>query len=343
MLRSEVLRVLKERGAEIDDEDADAEWVLAMWDETNVEVFFAGEGEQPMRQVLVDDETSLWTGRPVVNEPLHVALGILGDAARDAGWRPECAGEERFTDLNPPGLGPFSDEVLLYQGTLWLPRRNLGLVMCEGVVNSIVWRRSEDLPRQFVGPVTEVQKQISARSDREEYLWNCIRKEASAKDPAPRSGLQGWLLLAFIAVLVWLGWQAFLEQQRWHTAPHIFGKVTEIVDTPKGLAKKIYRVSFPDYEGRAHTADLEPGEFYVSPTAVGEDVELAFVAGDPPRVMGPSRVRDAAFLRYVPWFIGATAAYLILSIALRFVARQMEAQRGVVVSPVLPTPPGGKP
>jgi len=340
MLRSEVMRILQASGAEIDDPDSD--WQLAMWDESNLELFFAGEGETPLRQVLLDDEVNSWGGQPIIDKPLHEALALLGDAARDASWRPECAAEEGFADLNPPKAGPFSDESLLYEGTLWLPRKNFGLVMCEGVVNSIVWRRPEDFPRQLVGPVTEAQKQLSARPDREEHLWKRVREESSPQESSPRSRSQSWLRLAFILVLVWLGAQAFQEQQRWQTAPRISGKVTEIVDPPKGLTKKLYRVSFADAEGRSHSADLEPGEFYVTPTAPGEEVELAFVAGNPPRVMGPSRIRDAAFLRYVPWFIGATALYAILSLSLRFLVRQMKAQQGVVVSPVLPTPPGGK-
>jgi hypothetical protein len=211
--------------------------------------------------------------------------------------------------------------------------------MCEGVINAIVWRRPEDFPRQLVGPVTEAQKQLSARPDCKEHLRACIGEISSAAEAPKGSCAQSLLTLAFILALGWFGREAFLEHQRWHTAPHIVGKVTEIVDTPKGFTKRIYRVSYTDPEGHVQSAELEPAEFYIGPTAPGEEVELAYVAGNPPRVMGMSRVRDAAFVRYVPWFIAVTAIYAILSISLRFLARQKRAQGGVVVSPVLPTPP----
>jgi hypothetical protein len=186
--------------------------------------------------------------------------------------------------------------------------------------------------------VSEAQKQLSARPDCKEHLRERVR-EISAAEKTPGSRLQSLLVLAFIFALAWLGWQAFLEHQRWHTAPHVFGKVTEIVDTPKGFTKRLYRVNYADDEGRRQMAELEPADFYVSPTAPGEEVELAYVAGNPPRVMGMSRVRDAAFIRYLPWFIAVTAIYAILSISLRFLARQKFARQGVVVSPVLPAPP----
>jgi hypothetical protein len=338
MLRSEVTPILEAAGAEIDDQDS--HWQLATWDETNLELFYEGEeGEARLRQLLVDDEMNSWGGRPIIDRPLHEVLASIGDAASGAGWRPESAADEQLEDLNPPGPGPFADESLLYEGTLWLPRKNLGVAMCDGVVYAIVWRRPEDFPRQFVGPVTEAQKQLSARPDCKEYLRSRVRETSSARSAPEGSVAQRLLTLAFIVALAWLGWQAFLEQKRWNTAPHIFGKVAEIVDTPGGLTKKIYRVNYADPDGLRQSGELEPADFYTSPTAPGEEVELVYVAGNPPRVMGLSRVRDAAFIRYMPRFIGALAIYVILNISLRFLARQKHAQEGIVVSPVLPTPP----
>jgi hypothetical protein len=338
MLRSEVVRILKSAGAEIDDEDT--HWQLAMWDEKNLELFFAGEGEEPLREVLVDGEENTWNGRPMIGRPLHEALATIGDAASGAAWRPENAADQQLEDLNPPGTGPFSDESLLSKGTLWLPRKNLGLAMYDGEVYAIVWRRPEDFPRQFVGPVTEAQKQLSARPDCKEYLRSRVQEISSTQATPEGSGVQRLLIFAFIVALAWLGWNAFKEQQLWNTAPHIFGKVTEIVDKTGGLTRKLYRVSYADSNGGTHSAELEPADFYTSPTAPGEEVELAYVDENPPRVMGLSRVRDAAFVRYVPLFVGAAAIYVILNISIRFLARLKRAQEGVVVSPVLPMPPG---
>jgi hypothetical protein len=339
MLRSEVVRILKAAEAEIDDEDT--HWQLAMWDEKNLELFFAGEGEEPLREVLVDDEANTWDGRPIIGRPLHEVLATIGDAASGAGWRPENAADEQLEDLNPPGAGPFADESLLSEGTLWLPRKNLGLVMGEGVIDAIVWRRPEDFPRQFVGPITEAQKQLSARPDFREYLRSRRQEISSAQAVPEGSGTQRLLIFAFIVALAWLGWKAFKEQQLWNTAPHIFGKVTEIVEKTGRMTTKLFRVSYAAPGGSTHSAELEPADFYTSPTVPGEEVELAYVDGNPPQVMGLARIRDAAFVRYVPWFIGAAAIYVILNISVRFLARLRRAQEGVVVSPVLPTPPRG--
>ncbi|HET6406566.1 MAG TPA: hypothetical protein VFG14_01700 [Chthoniobacteraceae bacterium] len=341
MPRAEGLRVLESNGAEVSEDDTDPGWMGVTWEDSGLELIFAEEGDQALRQIVLEEEESTWAGKALIDQRLDRVMAAMGDAATGAAWRPECAYDERFADLEPPPPGPFADEVLLNGGTLWLPKLRLGLVVCEGNVFSIIWRRPEDFPIQLVGPFSEGQKRIMERPDYGDY----VRESASdklAEDEAPSgSGLpQKLLMVAFIAVLAWLGSKAFQESRRWHTAPEIDGKLTEIVDTPNALVKKHYRVSFADNEGRTHFADLEPGEFYIAPSTVGEDVKLAYVAGDPPRVMGLSRVRDAAFIRYVPWFIGVTAGYVILCLALHFLMRQRRAQESMIVTPVLPTNSG---
>ena len=206
MLRSEVVRAAEAAGLEVSDDETDPEWLLVMWDENSLELLFAGEGEQPLRQIILDDESSTWKGRPVIGQPLHEALANIGDDAIGAGWRPENTYVERFEDLNPLKPEPVIDESLIYEGTLWLPRRNFGLVMCEGIVNVIVWRRLEDFPWQFVGSVTEAQKTLTARADCKEV----VRERVYAPQ---KSGTQSLLVLAFILALAFLGWQALLEQE----------------------------------------------------------------------------------------------------------------------------------
>jgi len=146
-------------------------------DATNLDIYdwgmelrFAADGTDRLRQILLDDEDTRWSGQPLLGVPLDTALRTLGTAGDGARWRPEDAADA--DDLAAPPPGPFSDEALLREGTVWLPSLRLGLVFCAGLVNQIVWRDAPDVPRETIGPVTAAQRQISLRPDLDEYLRN---------------------------------------------------------------------------------------------------------------------------------------------------------------------------
>jgi hypothetical protein len=92
----------------------------------------------------------------------------------------------------------------------------------------------------------------------------------------------------------------------------------------------LYRVEFVDPAGGRREASLEAAEFYVAPREIGEEVQVTFAAGPSPRIKGPARARNAAFIEHVPWVIVLGIAYLIgqallslLPAVLRPVARAM--------------------
>ncbi|MEQ1862093.1 MAG: hypothetical protein ABMA13_19420 [Chthoniobacteraceae bacterium] len=335
MTRADALRAIEAAGAEISNEDeTDPGWLLAVGEKWGVELRFAEGGDQPLRQIALDDEGCHWAGRPLPGLPLHEALAVLGDAARGAGWRPEDATDEAFADLEPPGPGPFSDARLLSEATVWIRSRGLGLVMCGGEVNEIIWRRAEDVPRDLIGPVTEAQRQITARPDREKFLRDEYVGERVPNRPAPRSNpLQRILNLALVIALGLIGWQAWLEMQRWHKAIILTGKVVVIERATAKPWRDHYRVRFIDPSGRSQGVTLAQGEFYIPPGEIGAEVQVAYVPEDPPRVKGLAYSRDAAFTRYMPWAIGVGLLYMVGSLAAAVIARRL-------ATPALPRPPG---
>lgn len=338
MPRADALRVLEAAGAKTSDDANDPGWLIATADEWGLELRFEESGEQRLRQIALDDWEAVWLDREVGGKPLHEVLATIGDAAVGASWRAEDAVNAAFDDLQPPGAGPFTDEALLGEGTLWLPRRNLGLVMCEGAVNEIVWRRQEDVPVQFAGPLTDAQRQFTTQPDFEEQLrkrWASQRLTTAT----PSNPLQTVLTLLLAATLACIGWLGFQEVQRWQHAQTLAGQLVSIEKATRKPWIDHYTIKYKDPTGRPQTAVLEHGEFYIAPRETGEETQVCYLAGDPPRVKGPARARDSAFIDYVPWAIGAGATYLVLWCAAGFVWRLKRAS----APPVPPASPSAPP
>jgi hypothetical protein len=279
-----------------------------------MELRFAKDGEQRLRQIALDDPRFGWAGKALLEEPLHLALAALGEAARDAGWRPENALLTEFDDLTElPGT--YADESLLGEGTLWLPVSRVGLVMCNGHVRALAWRDPRDVPSLTVGGVTDAQLDLSQRPDLRNYLqyWRPRHRMTT---------LQVILTGVFILTLIGIGVYAWQEQQAWQSAPTIRARVTAIDPLPAGIGQKPIHVQFTDDTGRVQTGALESAEFYVDPSAVGDEVELRYLATEPPRFKGPARVHDAGFVRFTPWAIAAVAAYGALMSAASWLQRK---------------------
>ncbi len=321
MPRADTLRVLEAAGAKTEDDDTDPGWVLATAEEWGMEMRFTEDGVQALRQIVLDDWECVWAGQEIANRPLHEALAVLGDAASGASWREEDAVNMPFDDLEPAGEGPFTDVDLLREGTLWLPQRGLGLVMCDGAVNEIVWRRPEDVPTQFVGTVTEEQKQITKRPDLAEHLrkqWLQHRKSVQTASANPIQRILTLLLVVALGTIAWRGWK---ETQLWQAARVLPGNLVSVEKATKKPWRDRFVIKYSDPTGRPQTATLQSGDFYVSPREIGEEVQLRYAAGDPPRVAGPREASDMAFVRFVPWGIGAGAIYLVLWSAAGFAWR----------------------
>jgi hypothetical protein len=299
-----------------------------------MELRFEEDGAQRLRQLAIDDAGCLWAGRPFIDRPVHEALDAMGESGRGAKWRPEDAAYEAFDDLEELGAGPFRDETLLEDGTLWIPQRALGLTMCEGSVCDVVWRRAEDVPRQFAGPFTEAQRAISQRGDLADYLRAQTTNVAKTK---PWNPVQWVLMFLLIAVFAYLGREAWRETQRWQTAVTLPAQVVAIEKATSKPWMDHYRVRYTDPMGRTQVSRLERREFYVAPTEVGQEVQVAY-ASNPPEARGPSYGRDAAFLHYLPQFVGVFIVYWLGMFAAGFI-RPKEAAP-VDDRPVLPMPPG---
>ncbi len=339
MSRAEATRILQAAGAEISTSDDAPGWMMADGEDWGLELRFSEDGEQPVRQLGLDNWNFVWRGQTIANQPLHEVLAILGDAAPDAAWRPEDAVASPFDDLEPLDPKPPTDEDLLDDGTLWLPKLGLGLVLCAGKVNEIVWRRPDDVPKHFAGPITDAQKKLSAEPDVEAKIrkhWST----SSLTSTTPFNPLQRIITLLHLVALVYIGWLGLQDTQRWHTAATLTGK---LVNYEKATGKPWvdhYTIEYQDPSGHPQTARLESGEFYIQPKEIGEETEICYLAGNPPRVKGPARVRDAAFIDYMPWAIGVGASYLVLWTLAGFVWR---LKRTAAAAPSSPPPSSPNP
>jgi hypothetical protein len=150
----------------------------------------------------------------------------------------------------------------------------------------------------------------------------------------PLARLQTLLTIVCAVWLLAIGYDGFREMQVWSQASTITGKLVAVVEVPRKKffdlgperlrrfmpydrtrRRQLYRVSYLDRTGRAHEATLEAAEFYVPPH---EEVELAYVDGDPPQVKGLARARDSAFLDQMPKAIGVGILYVVGISSIRF-------------------------
>jgi len=292
-------------------------------DATNLDIYdwgmelrFAADGTDRLRQILLDDEDTRWSGQPLLGVPLDTALRTLGTAGDGARWRPEDAADA--DDLAAPPPGPFSDEALLREGTVWLPSLRLGLVFCAGLVNQIVWRDAPDVPREMIGPVTAAQRQTSLRPDLDEYLRNEWVSQIKTERPPADPRVYGLVAVCVLA-LAYIGWLSIQETKRWAAATMLTGKVLAIETLPGRLQQKSFRVEFLDPSGRRHETSLVDRDFYITPRSIGDEAHLYYSNDDPPRIMGEFRVRDAAFSRYMPWAIGVSVVFVVGRMGLAFI------------------------
>jgi hypothetical protein len=308
-----------------------------------LQFWFETGGEKRLRQ-MATDATALWNGRSLdggLDEALHV-LEPLGQMPM---WEANDATEEPFPEPGEVRAGPFTDEQLLEDCTVWLPDRGLGLMIYQGGVMDVVWRELRDLPAKFAGPVTEAQRQLSQRPDLEDYLRSKAPPSGSAKaaTPAPKtpaSYLQTALVLVCLAMLVGIARKGFQEMQLWNAAPALEGQFVSMEEVPRKKyldlgpeavrrhmpddpiqRREMYRIAYRDPTGRPQTVVLEAAEFYVPPREAGEKVDVVYVAGDPPRVKGSSRARDAAFVEYLPWAMAVGVFYIIGQFTIGFLPR----------------------
>lgn len=149
------------------------------------------------------------------------------------------------------------------------------------------------------------------------------------------------MTIATVAALAWVGKLGFDESLVWNQAETLQAKFIAEEQVPmkqfrdylppalrwmvppsRPVIVEGYRVEYfaPETEAIGQVV-LERGELYVPPQNPGDEVPVAYVAGDPPRVKGLSRARDSAFVEYVPWAIAIGALWLLIHFALSFLPR----------------------
>ncbi len=334
MTRTEVREKLGQAGAEPTEYDDDN--LAADVEDMHLEFWFEPGESGRLRQLGSDGEI-LWNGHSLMNGPLDDALRAFEPFDRPPMWDTHDAADEPFAAPGTAPAEPVTDESLLEEATVWLPERGLGLVIWRGEIMEVVWRAPRDVPAQLAGPVTDAQRQLSKRADLYEYLQS-KRPGASAATPkTPGSFLQTILIWVCLGLLGFIGRLGFKEMQRWNSARTLEGQFISKEDVPRKKHldlgpefirrympddpqsfREMYHIEYLDPTGRPQKATLEAAEFYMPPREPGEKVQIAYLPEDPPRVKGPSRARDAAFIEYMPWAIAVGVFYVIAQAAIGF-------------------------
>lgn len=343
MTRSEVLAVADAAGVYHDPNSDDLTWDL-LEDDWGIELRFGRSAPHVLLQLVREDDDLTWRGKPVMGVPVHEAVQNLEIAPEETAWQPEDASADPMDGSIPNRSGPFSDAFLLSECTLWLPQRGLGLVLLDGLVSDVVWRRAQDLPAKFEGPLTQAQMEWSKRSDLYESLSGALRKTELELQPVAQSwsALQWLLCLAYVVCMGSLIRNGVADQQRWQQAPVLTGHLTALESLPGGRGEMAYHISYDDpVTGKRYEAVLERGDFYVQPREVGDPAQIHFLPGDPPEVKGLPFARDHVFLYCVPRGIALTIAYMIAN----GLAGWWALRRKRVMGPVpesMPSAAGGK-
>ena len=347
MSRAEVAAGLQRLGVE--EKACDDENLAARVDGRDLEFWFATDGSERLRQLSVEANEMHWNGRPLLDARVDDALRAL-EPHGPAMWEPHDAIGIPFREPSLTPQAPPTDEELLSEGTIWLTERGLGFVICEGEVIGVAWREARDLPAQFAGPVTEAQRALSRRPDIEEYLRGKLSAEIrSEQRKDPLRFLRGAVTILALVALAMIGRRGFADARLWAQAPVLPGKLlafergprkefrdylpppfSKLIPAGKRVEVDLYRVEFLDPAGARREAVLEPAEFYVSPQEIGEEVQVAYAEGEPPRVHGPSRARDAAFIDYVPWAICVGVLWLAGQILIGLLPLLGRVVRGLI-------------
>ncbi|MGB8166790.1 MAG: hypothetical protein WCF18_04820 [Chthoniobacteraceae bacterium] len=332
-------------------------------DEWELELYFAHDGSDRLRQLSIDGDAVNWNGRPLMDLPLDEALRTIQPQGPWL-WTSYDAVDTPFPDPSETTALPVTDEALLLETTIWLPERGLGLAIYEGAVFGVVWRSGPDLPAQYAGPVTDAQRELSRRTDLATYLRE---KQSLTIDVArPNDSLRfvrGAITLVTFAALALTAREGIKEMGQWGNAPTVKAKLLAVERGPlkqffeylpqpvtqclprwllagrwSGMPPEtdLYRVEFTDAHDQRREALLETAEFYVPPREIGEEVDVVYLDEDPPRVKGPSRVRDAALIEHIPWAISIGALWLLAQVALGLLPLMLRLL-GPVIRKLLPS------
>jgi Protein of unknown function (DUF3592) len=302
--REEIARRLAEHKIELDLDDED-DWLWV--EELDAELRFKTTKPPVLREILVEDDQLRFASLPVIGKRLHEVVELLKVSDGETMWRIEQDDEEdeRAGAIFPEGVT--TDEMLLDDGTLWIPALGLGLGMVRGEITTVRLRKPGETPKSGLGPLTASQRGLSARADLPRYLVN--RRLGLSR---PVSWMQTVLGVGLAAALVWLFWTAIDYQRRWNAAPVVEGEIVSVDPPPPDPFPMKFTVAYRDQAGVERTTVFERADIYAN--SVGDKVDVRYLPEAPDQPMGPARLSDAAFLKYVPWGIGIGAVYCVLQI-----------------------------
>ncbi len=268
--------------------------------------------EEPHRliQILVSDDRAVVNGKPVIDRRLIEVLDEWGISTEDTLWRHDPSHNDDPRGAMDAPTQPVSERQLLINGTLWVRSYGIGLELFRGEVEQLFVRLPEHVPARGLGPLTEPQRDLLSQPD----------LSAALEPPKPpRSSLVGAMqTLLTIACVVTVGviaWQGTQFQQRWNNAIPVDGTVVAVNPPPPAFWPDELTVEYTDGAGKTHQVVWNPADVYTT-NAVGQTVKVHYLPEAPDKPLGPARVRDAAFLVYVPYGIGAVAIYLMLTVML---------------------------
>ncbi len=299
-------------------------------DDWEMEFVFSTDGSERLRQVSIEGGDLRWNGQPLMDARLDDALRAFQPHGPALWTNYDAVADPLLDESDEMTVGTPADETLLEEGTVWLPERGLGLVICEGQVFGVLRRAPKDLPKHYVGPVTDAQRELSRRPDLEDHLRETRQERHHVEAPRKPFALVRTLLTVAALVALGLIVKSGLESTRqWAQADTLQGRLVAIEQVPmkqfrdflppamrwifprgREVIVEAYRVAYTAPDGRPGEVLLERGELYVPPAGLDAEVPIAYVDSNPPRVKGLSRARDAAFIEHVPLAIGVGVLYL---------------------------------
>lgn len=305
--REEALRRLAERGVRSESESDEGDLLIV--DDLEVELKF--DKSERLFEIAADSERLILAGHAVIGARVQEVVDRLRVSDSETLWTLEADGGED-EDLDSAASKPRSDEELISDGTLWIPRLGLGLELWRGEILCVRMRQPGEVPRQGAGPLTQSQRTLLAKPDLSDSL-----EDAVAAPKRPPNRLQQILTLAMVASLGWVVWTAIEYQRKWNAAPIAEGEVVAVQPPPPD--------PFPDeitvadrVDGKEYRTIFGIADVYMT-RAVGDKVEVRYLPDAPEQPMGPARVADAAFIEFMPWGIGVVGAYVVLQLAVSIV------------------------
>ncbi|HET6423682.1 MAG TPA: DUF3592 domain-containing protein [Planctomycetaceae bacterium] len=294
-------------------EDADikfdvAESEPALIELLDEEVVLTLSEESPHRllQIEVLDDRVRVDGEVVIGRRPHELIDTWSVSDNDTRWRYDPEFRDPPTGTVSEPAEPVSDRQLLTNGTLWVLSKGLGLKLYQGEVEELLLRPQDFIPERGSGSLTEAQRELLSQRD----LFTAL-------EPPPLPGsrfvrvMQQVLTFALIAVLAGLFWQATQFQQRWNNSVEVEGTVIAVNPPPPETFPDEMTIEYADRSGKTHQVVWKRADVYIT-REVGEKVAVHYLEEAPDQPLGPARVRDASFLVYFPYGIGAVAIYLVL-------------------------------